>query len=92
MTSSRKKPGVAFWATLVVVVGLAYPLSLGPALSISSHTAPREKSVLIAYRPLTWIIGRLPRGPQRWIARAVIAPAINDRSIVFSADRIFFAD
>jgi hypothetical protein len=32
MTSHRKKPGVAFWATVVVVVVLvAYPLSFGPA-------------------------------------------------------------
>jgi hypothetical protein len=92
MTPDRKKPGVAFWATVVVVVLVAYPLSLGPALWISSHTAPREKSVLIAYRPLAWIIGRSPRGPQRWIARVVIAPAVNDRSIVFSADKIFFVD
>jgi len=29
MTPTRKKPGVAFWATVVVVVGLAYPLSFG---------------------------------------------------------------
>ena len=30
--TSRKKPGVAFWATVVVVVMLvAYPLSFGPA-------------------------------------------------------------
>jgi hypothetical protein len=30
--TDRKKPGVAFWATVVVVVGLvAYPLSFGPA-------------------------------------------------------------
>jgi len=32
MTSDRKKPGVAFWATVVVAVALvAYPLSFGPA-------------------------------------------------------------
>ena len=32
MTSDRKKPGVAFWAIVVVVVGLVgYPLSFGPA-------------------------------------------------------------
>ncbi len=32
MTSDRKKPGVAFWATVVVVVTLvAYPLSFGVA-------------------------------------------------------------
>ena len=31
--ADRKKPGVAFWATVVVVVALiAYPLSMGPAL------------------------------------------------------------
>ena len=30
--TDRKKPGVAFWATVVVVVVLvAYPLSFGPA-------------------------------------------------------------
>jgi hypothetical protein len=27
----RKKPGVAFWATVVVVVVLAYVASFGPA-------------------------------------------------------------
>ena len=30
MTEDRKKPGVAFWATVVVVAVLAYPLSLPP--------------------------------------------------------------
>jgi len=30
-TISRKKPGVAFWATVVLVVALAYPVSFGPA-------------------------------------------------------------
>jgi hypothetical protein len=30
--SSHKRPGIAFWATVVVVVALvAYPLSFGPA-------------------------------------------------------------
>jgi hypothetical protein len=32
MATDRKKPGVAFWATVVVVgVLMAYPLSFGPA-------------------------------------------------------------
>ena len=26
-----KKPGVAFWASVVVLTALAYPLSVGPA-------------------------------------------------------------
>ena len=34
MTSSPKKPGVAFWATVVVVVGfIVYPLSLLAAIA-----------------------------------------------------------
>ncbi len=36
--TSRKKPGVAFWATVVVAcLMVAYPLSFGPALWMSSH-------------------------------------------------------
>jgi hypothetical protein len=35
--TDRKKPGVAFWATVVVVVVLAYPLSFGPVLWIDSQ-------------------------------------------------------
>ena len=31
LMTSRKKPGVAFWATVAVVVALMYPLSFGPA-------------------------------------------------------------
>jgi hypothetical protein len=31
MTPDRKKPSVAFWATVVVVVVFAYVLSVGPA-------------------------------------------------------------
>src|SRR5262245_61919577 len=30
MTSSRKKPGMAFWATVVVVLAVLYPLAYGP--------------------------------------------------------------
>ena len=38
MTSSRKKPGAAFWATVVMVVALvAYPLSFGPACWLVSR-------------------------------------------------------
>ena len=35
MCKPKKKPGVAFWATVVVVVALVgYPASFGPACSI----------------------------------------------------------
>jgi hypothetical protein len=37
--TDRKKPGVAFWATVVVVALLvAYPLSFGPACWIASRS------------------------------------------------------
>jgi hypothetical protein len=35
---AHKKPGVAFWATVLVVVALvAYPLSFGPACWVTSR-------------------------------------------------------
>jgi hypothetical protein len=39
MTTDRKKPGVAFWATVALVVVLVvYPLSFGPACWLDSRT------------------------------------------------------
>ena len=38
MTSDRKKPGWAFWATVTLVVVLVgYPLSLGPVIWLASR-------------------------------------------------------
>jgi hypothetical protein len=31
MTADRKKAGVAFWATVMLLAALVYPLSYGPA-------------------------------------------------------------
>jgi hypothetical protein len=39
MSSDRKKPGVAFWGTVVLVVALAYPLSFGPACWLTAQPA-----------------------------------------------------
>ena len=54
MTPSRKKPGVAFWPTVVVVVALvAYPLSFGPACWIASRTGTdRSPFYTTIYAPL----------------------------------------
>ena len=53
--SDRKKPGVAFWATVVVVVMLAgYPLSFGPACWITSRLDRGADLVPVLYRPVTW--------------------------------------
>ena len=61
-TSFRKKPGVAFRATVVVVVvGLlvAYPLSFGPVYWLLNHKelpAPLVSALVIFYLPITWLI------------------------------------
>ena len=59
MTSSRKKPGVAFWATVVVVVLLiGYPLSGG----IYEYFMRRGQIP-------SWLDGRLEWyfAPMRWL-------------------------
>ena len=86
MATSSKKPGVAFWAAVVVVVVLVvYPLSFGPACWITSRTdrylgiqnANRAASAIsVFYRPLTWAMTPdrhspfLPPKPETMINRA----------------------
>jgi hypothetical protein len=71
MIYSRKKPGVAFWATVAVVVVLIYPISFGPACWINERTAyPDGKAytlgrghaaILALYRPIfQWAVRRPP--------------------------------
>ncbi len=50
MTSDRKKPGVAIWATVVVLV--AYPLSFGPACWLCARNLLPLRATSIAYSPL----------------------------------------
>jgi hypothetical protein len=56
MAFDRKRPGVAFWATVLVVVALLlYVASFGPACWITSRLGiARARGMSIAYRPLTW--------------------------------------
>jgi hypothetical protein len=58
--TSAKKPGVAFWATVLVVVGLvAYPLSWGPSCwlywKLGGQTPPDWMgTVMDVYYPVWW--------------------------------------
>jgi hypothetical protein len=57
--TSRKKPGVAFWATVVVVVVLVlYPMSWGPACWYVDRNAGSTWAILRPYRPLIWLAAR----------------------------------
>jgi hypothetical protein len=52
MTPSRKKPGVAFWATVVVVVVLAaYPLSFGPACWLADRNVVPYGAIYKIFSP-----------------------------------------
>jgi hypothetical protein len=56
MTGDRKKPGVAFWTTVVVVCLLLYPLSFGPACWLVEEAFVPGRTVAEAYRPLLAIV------------------------------------
>jgi hypothetical protein len=78
--TSRKKPGVAFWATVaLVVVLIGYPLSFGPACWISSHLNAGTRAVRVIYRPITWGLSDEYSGTLdsaiRWYARLCAANA-----------------
>jgi hypothetical protein len=61
MGTDRKKPGVAFWATVVVVVLLvAYPLSFGPACWIARRGGMKFKTAARIYKPVIQAAGLLP--------------------------------
>ncbi len=55
-----KKPGVAFWATVMVgVVLVGYPLSFGPACWIATRTHTDDaKLFAVVYGPMWWAIRR----------------------------------
>jgi len=58
--TDRTKPGVAFWATVVVVVSLLYPLSWGPACWAVSRTEYFYEELPGIYLPIGWLCIRSP--------------------------------
>src|SRR5258708_5452317 len=64
--TDRKKPGVAFWASVVVaVVLLGYPLSFGPACWVAAPIAPLRSSLEFVYHPLALVWGHGPEPMKR---------------------------
>jgi hypothetical protein len=56
--TDRKKPGVAFWTTVVVVVVILYALSVGPAACLMYRgliPEPLWAHVETAYLPVVWV-------------------------------------
>jgi hypothetical protein len=75
MSEERKKPRVAFWATVgaVLVAVLAmYSLSFGPACWLCNHHLLPESVMPAAdefYKPMVWLVLDAPdplRMPARW--------------------------
>jgi hypothetical protein len=60
--TDRKKPGVAFWATVVAVTVLAYPLSIGPATWLEARYSTEDSPSILdsVYRPVLWTAHRSP--------------------------------
>jgi hypothetical protein len=83
----NKKPGVAFWATVAVVVALvAYPLSFGPATALVDRELLRPSIATTVYLPCVylsvqgppfvqegfWFWARLCRGNDEGLRRMIM--------------------
>jgi hypothetical protein len=70
MNEKRKRPGVAFWTILVVVLLVLYPLSYGPSVWLVRR-GRLPNSTIGFYAPMTWLQKNVP-GPigeaVRWYA------------------------
>ena len=66
MTSDRKNPGVAFWATMVVTLAVVvYPLSWGPACWLAEQKILPHWIVTKGYVPVIWIYYWGPKPARR---------------------------
>ena len=68
MGEERKKPGAAFWATVVLSTATLYVLTFGPAWWLASREKlPTRDVARTIYRPLIWAVVEY-EGPLRWWA------------------------
>jgi hypothetical protein len=70
MSHERKKPGVAFWATVVVGMLIGYPLSLGPACWLYHKAGGPDwfyYLIQIIWDPLYWVIAHTPDPVAQWL-------------------------
>jgi hypothetical protein len=68
----KKKPGVAFWATVMAVAILAYVLSIGPFDWLVRHHALPFWALWaadIVYYPIGAIMKLFPNSPIQWYLR-----------------------
>ena len=68
MTSPHQKPGVAFWATVVIVFLVSYVASVGPAQYIAAHRLLPVGAISagqVFYAPLA----SLPEPVALWLER-----------------------
>ena len=78
MNRDRKKPGVAFWATVVVCLPLLYVLGFGPACWIATRCEPLRGLASSIYRPAAWAYFKTPRPVANAIAwYATVAGNVN---------------
>jgi hypothetical protein len=67
--TDRKKPGLAFWATVALAVVLAYPLSFGPACWLADNGLTSMRTTACIYKPILFAASRGPR-PIRGVLRS----------------------
>ena len=95
--SDRKKTGLAFWATVLLIVAfVGYPLSFGPVCwAIKRDPWRFDRNAPMIYMPIGWLCSKsVPmRRVFNWYATvlgpgdALIVPADTSRSLVIGMSR-----
>jgi hypothetical protein len=76
--TSRKKPGVAFWVTVGLVVVLLYMASIGPAVSLRFHGHADWLPDGVIYRPI-FIVATHHRQSNELLCRYIHLCGVSER-------------